>query len=362
MEFCSEKCLRDFLLAECSKCAECAASIAVDVLADCSRRIGAELKHFCSSLCAEKCETNASLCEFCFGVRAVDGNKAIPCSERCEKLSKIITSGEKALAEGKCTDCETFHRYETELIYRGEIFGFCSFKCFFFLKFTCGIYAGNSFIRSTGERAEHMTDVPFSVSTDQCVFCELYFERQRIDDYTVFHNDFTHIFCSASCARHFVLKHNVPNMCTVCSELKGAFDMIRLVDEKGGTTFICSQTCWTQLATQSQCQKKKMLEDKFREFLYTCVPPLPLACDASTQTDSSENNENDENQNVNCWTEKINHANGCENRKKKRKINDEADAGIAARRPLMQINALKRPFKCVDQEEDCAFDSSMINK
>lgn len=144
MEFCTEKCLKDFLLAECSMCDECTASIAVDMLADNSRRIGTELKHFCSSLCAEKCATNTSLCTFCFRIRAVDENKANPCSAHCEKLSKIIDSGEKALAEGECTDCETFHRYETELIYRGEIFGFCSFKCFFFLKFTCGIYAGNS--------------------------------------------------------------------------------------------------------------------------------------------------------------------------------------------------------------------------
>lgn len=143
MEFCSDECLKEFLLENCSACSQCNKTIGVNQLCDLTQRIGTELKHFCSSLCAKQFAESIRLCDFCFGNIDANDNATTFCNEQCKLLQEMLKNDKKSLADGKCTDCGSERPMEIQLTYNGEYFGFCSFKCFFFLKFSCGIYAGN---------------------------------------------------------------------------------------------------------------------------------------------------------------------------------------------------------------------------
>lgn len=156
-------------------------------------------------------------------------------------------------------------------------------------------------------------------------------------------------------------KHTIQNICSICSKQKDSFDMIQLFDQNGICTLICTQKCWTKFSLQSQCQPKKLLEEKFREFLYTCVPPLPFGSDVSTQTEFNGNKENCEQQQrqTDCLMKRndnkkrLKTANANNDGRNKGDALDDVGSGTGIRRPLtVNSNSLKRPFRCIDQSDD----------
>lgn len=144
MEFCSDECFKKYLQEYYNKCNKCNKMIDVNQLADFSRRIGTEIKHFCSLLCLRNYTEFIEFCHYCFGKIPNNNNETTYCNAQCKMVQQFIQNDGKLSPEGKCTDCASLRLLEIQLIYDGEYFGFCSFKCFFFLKFSCGIYAGKS--------------------------------------------------------------------------------------------------------------------------------------------------------------------------------------------------------------------------
>lgn len=134
--------------------------------------------------------------------------------------------------------------------------------------------------------------------------------------------------------------------------------MIQLFDENGINKSICSQICWIQFSQQSQHRQKKLLEEKFKEFLYTCVPPLPFACDVGTQTDDiNGNKENSKKQKNSKMPNNFNVADDNKKTFKMKTLNKDTDVKgtirLGNRQPFTEkTNSTKRRFKCVDQSDD----------
>lgn len=148
--FCSQNCLFDRMLDLHDHglvCAKCAAPSRIDILGDMTSRIGNETYYFCGAECKTEFVRDLHLCEFCL-IRmddVADLDKRF-CSEDCASDYDRLYAVEKVPITGECTDCEKETSLPIQLLYDGRVYGFCSFRCFFFLKFSCGIYAGNQAI------------------------------------------------------------------------------------------------------------------------------------------------------------------------------------------------------------------------
>lgn len=251
MNFCSQNCLFDHMLEMHDnglKCAKCGASSRIDILGDVMCRIGKEMLFFCGGDCKAEFVRDLHLCEFCLERMANDADEDKRfCSERCVADYEKLYAVEKVPITGECTDCETYTTLPIQLLYEGKIYGFCSFRCFFFLKFSCGIYAGNHRSDSSARNSPQKNSILFLVRafsiSDQCEMCEKYFERNSNELFNVRHNDLAFIFCSQICASHFILKHLVMNICAFCGQKRNNFDMIQVVDGHGKNRMLCSIKC-----------------------------------------------------------------------------------------------------------------------
>lgn len=244
MNFCSKNCLFDHMLEMQDnglKCAKCRAPSRIDILGDLVCRIGKDTLFFCSGHCKAEFVRDLHLCEFCLERMANDDDvdKRF-CSERCAADFEKLYAVEKIPITGECTDCEAITSLPIQLMYAGKVYGFCSFRCFFFLKYSCGIYAGNHRIIVSCLPKNFMRELSIS---DQCEMCEKYFERNSNELFNVRHDDLAFIFCSQICASHFILKHRMINICVFCGQERDNFDMIQEYDGHGKNRMLCSIKC-----------------------------------------------------------------------------------------------------------------------
>lgn len=149
MNFCSRNCLLDHMLEmhdKGLKCTKCQTPSRIDILGDMTCRIGNETRFFCGTHCNEEFVRDLRLCDFCLKQMDDDGHMVDSdkrfCSERCAGEYENLYAAEKMSITGECTDCEKVTALPIQLLYNGKDYGFCSFRCFFFLKYSCGIYAG----------------------------------------------------------------------------------------------------------------------------------------------------------------------------------------------------------------------------
>lgn len=241
-------------------CAKCQAPSRIDLLGDVTCRIGNEARFFCGADCKEDFVRDWHMCEFCLNQMddVTDLDQRF-CSMRCADEYEKLYADEKVPIIGECIDCEKITSLPIQLLHDGKVYGFCSFRCFFFLKFSCGIYAGKmaatfSF-HITIKILTQLSDFP---TTDQCEMCEKYFERNSNGTYNVRHDDLAYIFCSQTCASHFILKHRVMNICAFCGQEKYNFDMIQEYNGHGKNRMFCSMKClgyneaWTLVVNEEE--------------------------------------------------------------------------------------------------------------
>lgn len=147
MEFCDEECFDEFLhVTHGSICWACDSIIAFQNICVHTEYIHNTLRFFCSFECKSTYLQIIKMCEFCHKVlelpQTVGQQIKRFCSVECEEEHRQIFSMDELQMEAICTDCNMMKSVNVILKYQDKAYPFCSFTCFFFVKYSCGIYPG----------------------------------------------------------------------------------------------------------------------------------------------------------------------------------------------------------------------------
>lgn len=149
MEFCDIDCFTTFIDANNGySCWSCDSIIRPIQLGVHCERIENELRLFCSAECRKTYLAKNKMCNHCGKVLELPTTLAEGaerfCSIDCDrKFRRMYSQDRDERAVEKCTDCYRMKNVLVNFLYDGQLYPYCSYVCFFFLKFTCGIYAGN---------------------------------------------------------------------------------------------------------------------------------------------------------------------------------------------------------------------------
>lgn len=146
-EFCGTECFGRFIETNIGLCCHaCDSIIGKTKLCIYTECIENELRHFCSRRCKDSYMQTHKLCEYCQKIliepstceEATKRFCSTDCEEKHQKMHGIIRKG----VVKPCTDCGASKPVLVDFDYNGQLYSYCSYSCFFFLKFSCGIYAG----------------------------------------------------------------------------------------------------------------------------------------------------------------------------------------------------------------------------
>lgn len=150
IEFCSSFCIDYWLKThiEC-RCWACDIIITISNIYVHTEYVDAELCQFCSLECKASYMKVVKLCGYCQKVLTQENEYGASasgfCSRLCEEDFVRILSNDSNCTKKHCTDCDEMKPVKFNLLYNGKSYPFCSFACFFFVKFSCGIYAGKKY-------------------------------------------------------------------------------------------------------------------------------------------------------------------------------------------------------------------------
>lgn len=152
MEFCSTLCIDYVIKANVGRrCWTCECSISISSLFVHTEYVENELRLFCSSECMTNYLDAVQMCEHCQKVMkpTAEGGENTPifCSKQCENRLERMFANASDCEEKFCTDCDVLKPVKFNMVYNGKSYPFCSFACFFFVKFSCGIYAGEFLLK-----------------------------------------------------------------------------------------------------------------------------------------------------------------------------------------------------------------------
>lgn len=144
MTFCSSLCIEFALkINSGTRCLACDNLIAVSKLFVYTEYVENELQQFCSDQCITNYLAVIQMCQQCQKIlKRSDENGVMFCSKQCEEDFDKIFSSASTSEEKHCSDCDKLKPVKFNMLYNGKSYPFCSFACFFFVKFSCGICAG----------------------------------------------------------------------------------------------------------------------------------------------------------------------------------------------------------------------------
>lgn len=148
MEFCNGRCFGAFVESKIGcVCWSCSSIIGANHLCVHVDRIDNELRLFCSEECMGTYRASHKMCDHCGKVYAnprtcAEAAKRF-CSVDCDRKFRRLYSQEVDQTVKPCTDCRRPKRVLVNFLHDANVFPYCSYACFFFLKFSCDIYAGN---------------------------------------------------------------------------------------------------------------------------------------------------------------------------------------------------------------------------
>lgn len=148
-EFCNQLCFDEYLKSNNGcVCWNCDSTIGFTKLCVHAEYVENNLRLFCSVGCQSNFVKSVKICDYCHNIMATPETVAQQasrfCSEICEKEHTRIFNIEtdpKAI-EAICTDCDKMKVVKAILVYNGKEYPFCSYRCTFFLKFSCGLFPG----------------------------------------------------------------------------------------------------------------------------------------------------------------------------------------------------------------------------
>lgn len=152
MEFCDAQCFGTFIDSKIGcLCWSCTSIIGQNHLCVHVERIENELRLFCSEECMTTyCAAN-KMCDHCGKLfdspRSNAGAAKRFCSVACDRKFRRLNTQEVDRTVKPCTDCRLPKRVLVNFVHDNQMYPYCSFTCFFLLKFSCGIFAGNYFVR-----------------------------------------------------------------------------------------------------------------------------------------------------------------------------------------------------------------------
>lgn len=244
MDFCNRFCYTEFLKdANINCCASCKTNIndsAIDVNL---QRAGNDLVNFCSQVCSDAYLEVGNRCKFCQTKCSSESNF---CSNKCQVVWNKLY-GVRGNFKTFCTECNHYKFAEVSLLYDKDVYEFCSFACFFYLKTYAAVFPGK--LTKVKLQKSEFPFIFLSIS-DQCTVCQTYFIRDSKESITLRFQQKVHVFCSQSCCSHFVHKYGALQQCCLCQRPKTNFDMVKFVNDDVGTPTInyCSVRCMQLLA------------------------------------------------------------------------------------------------------------------
>lgn len=147
MEMCDLACFTTFVESNIGcVCWSCDSIVGITDLCVHTERIENVLRLFCSEQCKTEYLVANQMCGYCNKVlgtpnTCADGMKRF-CSIECDRKFRRMYSQDVEQVMKVCTDCHQSKAVKVNVVYNNKQFPYCSWACFFFLKFTCGIYAG----------------------------------------------------------------------------------------------------------------------------------------------------------------------------------------------------------------------------
>lgn len=150
-EFCNGICFGEFINGNNgSLCWACDAIISQQNLCLHTEYIENKLRLFCSFECKTQYSKLVKMCDFCHKImkRSITiGQQAQRfCSMDCQVEYRMMYSLDTVQEMGICTDCNMMKPVNVVLIYQEKTYQFCSYTCFFFVKYSCGLYPGELMI------------------------------------------------------------------------------------------------------------------------------------------------------------------------------------------------------------------------
>lgn len=246
LDFCSEYCLGPYQKKIGSNCAQCQKKVSATSLGKYCVRFGYNLKQFCCSKCLDEYKKGLKTCAYCQidisapgeGVLAPVGDKGKYkdfCTQTCMKKYEELCNPKKKPVIAMCAVCSLEKPVCVSVTIDNRIQKFCSNPCFSAFKFVNNILA------------------------DQCRMCQMYFERNTANNYTIYQNNTRSIFCSQICMHIHIVTTRKIVPCNWCKVKKYNFDMISRV--KGNQAFLmCSLNCLTHCEVSVNAMTQKSLK------------------------------------------------------------------------------------------------------
>lgn len=301
MTFCSSLCI-DFELKinNGTRCLACDDVIAASKLFVYTEYVENELNQFCSDQCITDYLAVIQMCQQCQKIlKRSDEIGVMFCSEKCEENFEQIFSTTSTCEEKHCTDCNKLMPVKFNMLYNGQSYPFCSFACFFFVKFSCGIYAGKFqeiiHFRVNYQNHQRFLCTSQNTQTDLCAICKSYFVQNSSESFNVFYGTKVIMLCSRVCQSHFTQTHQLMVSCSFCEMLNFDSYMLQFICERGVKVHcFCSKSCYDLfIEATPKCMPIEAQEElqKIREKLekkQESVEEEPKFKTVATQTDEVE--------------------------------------------------------------------------
>ncbi|XP_067013358.2 zinc finger MYM-type protein 3 [Anabrus simplex] len=231
MDFCNESCLGKYQAQLGSHCANCKGAVQQLSLGKYCVRFGYDVKQFCCSSCLEEFKKGLKVCSYCQkdissgteGFLAPVGDKGQFkdfCTQACmEKYDQMSNNQPPPPVVHQCAVCNNEKVVKVEVIHNNVLNKLCSEPCFAAFKFVNAVVA------------------------DQCDMCKKYFDKSKMENFTVFYDDIPHSFCCKTCMNVYILANRKIVPCNWCKVKKYNFDMIKQVTSGGQFFMMCSLNC-----------------------------------------------------------------------------------------------------------------------
>lgn len=141
LEFCNNTCYELFMYNEHFKCVSCG-KISGPCIGPNVRMIGNRIYYFCCDTCEKTFYDLMKFCRYCRSVISRINHSDGFCQSDCRKRYKRLYECRAEVHAELCHQCRTMKPADICLRVDGVIYTFCCFACYFHLKTSCGIFAG----------------------------------------------------------------------------------------------------------------------------------------------------------------------------------------------------------------------------
>ncbi|CAG2065910.1 unnamed protein product, partial [Timema podura] len=189
-----------------SHCANCKGSVQPTSLGKYCVRFGYDIKQFCCSTCLEEFKKGLKVCSYCQkdisksdGFLAPVGDKGQFkdfCTQACmEKYDQMSNNLPPPVSTAQCAVCNNEKVVKIEVQLDNKIQKLCSPPCFAAFKFVNKLNA------------------------DKCDMCKKYFDKKKVENFSVFYDDSPHNFCCKTCMNVYILANRKIVPCNWCKEV-----------------------------------------------------------------------------------------------------------------------------------------------